>query len=119
VSRVAATLALLSQKAKCDQCDCENPCPLQKDSGYSYILTITDRLNLEFRLIPTRSNITAKELALIFFDKWYCENGLPLELISDHDKLFMSCFWHYLTLLTGIKHKASTSYHPQTDGASE
>ena len=31
----------------------------------------------------------------------------------------MSCFWHYLTLLTGIKHKASTSYHPQSDGASE
>ena len=93
--------------------------PLPKDNGYDCILTITDRLNLEFRLIPTRTDINAKELALVFFDKWYCENGLPLELISDCDKLFMSRFWHYLTLLTGIKHKASTSYHPQTDGASE
>jgi len=92
---------------------------LPKDCGYDCILTITDRLNSEFRLIPTRTDINAKELALIFFDKWYCENGLPLELISDRDKLFMSRFWQYLTLLTGIKHKASTSYHPQMDGVSE
>ena len=62
--------------------------PLPNDNGYDCILTITDRLNSEFRLIPTRTDITAKELALIFFDKWYCENGLPLELISDRDKLF-------------------------------
>jgi len=33
--------------------------------------------------------------------------------------LFMSHFWHYLALLTGIKHKASTSYHLQSYGASE
>ncbi len=31
----------------------------------------------------------------------------------------MSHFWHYLSLLMGIKHKASTSYHPQSDGSSE
>ena len=93
--------------------------PLPEDKGYNCILTITDRLNSEFRIIPTRTDINAKELALIFFDKWYCENGLPLELISNRDKLFMSCFWHYLTLLTGIKHKASTSFHPQSDGSSE
>ncbi len=93
--------------------------PLPDDKGFNCILTITDRLNSEFRLIPTRTDITAKELALVFFDKWYCENGLPLDLVTDRDKLFMSRFWHYLTLLTGIKHKASTSYHPQSDGSSE
>jgi hypothetical protein len=57
--------------------------PLPEDKGFNCILTITDRLNSEFRLIPTHTDINAKELALIFFDKWYCENGLPLELISD------------------------------------
>jgi len=40
-------------------------------------------------------------------------------MVTDRDKLFMSQFWHYLTLLTDIKHKASTAYHPQSDGASE
>jgi len=93
--------------------------PLPEDKGFNCILTISDRLNSEFRLIPTRTDINAKELALVFFDKWYCENGLPLELITDRDKLFMSRFWHYLSLLTGIKHKASTSFHPQSDGSSE
>ena len=93
--------------------------PLPEDNGYNSILTLTDRLNSEYRFIPTRTNVSAKELALIFFDKWYCENGLPAELFSDRDKLFMSRFWRYFTLLTGIKHKCSTAYHPQTDGASE
>jgi chromodomain-containing protein len=55
----------------------------------------------------------------LFFDKWYCENGLPLEIISDRDKLFVSCFWTHLHKLTGVKIKLSTAYHPQTDGASE
>ena len=93
--------------------------PLPDDKGFNCILTISDRLNSEFRLIPTQTDINAKELALVFFDKWYCENGLPLELIMDCNKLFMSRFWHYLSLLTGIKHKASNSYHPQSDGSSE
>ncbi len=93
--------------------------PLPEDHGFNCILTITDRLNLEFRLISTRTNISAKELAWIFFNLWYCENGLPLELISDCDKLFISRFWCYFVLLTGIQHKCSSSYHPQTDSASE
>jgi hypothetical protein len=56
---------------------------------------------------------------LVFFTEWYCENGLPSEIVSDHDKLFMSRFWTALHKLTGVKLKFSTSYHPQTDGASE
>ena|SRR6266478_5409360 len=28
-------------------------------------------------------NLTAEKLAIIFFNEWYCENGLPLEIISD------------------------------------
>jgi hypothetical protein len=56
---------------------------------------------------------------LLFFTHWYCENGLPLELISDRDHLFVSRFWRALTKLTGVKHAMSTSYHPETDGSSE
>jgi hypothetical protein len=93
--------------------------PLPEDNGFNCILTITDRLNSEYRFIPAWTDVSAKQLALIFFDKWYCENGTPLELITDHDKLFVSPFWRYFALLTGIHHKCSTSYHPQTDGASE
>ena len=93
--------------------------PLPEDKGFNCILTISDRLNSDYRFIPTRTDVNAKQLALIFFDKWYCENGLPFELITDRDKLFVSRFWQYFSLLTGIKHKCSTAYHPQTDGSSE
>ena len=93
--------------------------PLPLDNGFDYILTITDRLNSDIRIIPTKSTITAEQLATIFFEFWYCENGLPLNIISDRDKLFISKFWRHLMLLTGVKHKYSSSYHPQSNGASE
>jgi hypothetical protein len=63
--------------------------------------------------------MSAEDFTFLFFDKWYCENGCPLEIISDWDKLFVSKFWKALMKLTGIHHKLSTAYHPQTDGSSE
>jgi hypothetical protein len=64
-------------------------------------------------------NISAEDLAVVFFDEWYCKNGLPLEIVSDCDKLFMSKFWMALHKITGVKLKMSSAYHPQSDGASE
>jgi hypothetical protein len=93
--------------------------PLPEDEGYNCILTLTDRLGSDIHLIPTRTNISATQLASIFFNEWYCENGLPLELISDHDKLFVSKFWKALHTLTGVHLKMSMAYHLQTDGVSE
>lgn len=71
------------------------------------------------QLVPCRSDITAKEFAEIFFDRWYCENGLPKDIISDRDRLFTSAFWQHLHKLSGVKLKLSTVFHPQTDGLSE
>jgi len=92
--------------------------PLPLDEGYDCILTITDRLGADIRIIPTKYDLTAEELALTFFDNWYCENGLPSDIVCDRDKLFVSRFWRALTKLTGVKLKMSTSYHPETDGSS-
>ena len=55
----------------------------------------------------------------MFFNNWYCENGLPLNIISDRDKLFVSRFWKAITALCGVKSKMSMAYHPETDGLSE
>jgi len=93
--------------------------PLPTDEGYSCILTMTDHLGADVQIVPTSINLTAEKLAEVFFDRWYCENGLPSEIISDCDKIFMSKFWKALHKLTGVKIKASTAYHPQTDGSSE
>lgn len=93
--------------------------PLPEDQGFNMLVTMTDRLGADLRLVPCRSSITAPQFASLFFDHWYCENGLPLEIISDRDKLFLSRFWKHLHQLTGVKLKMSSSYHPQTDGSSE
>jgi hypothetical protein len=66
-----------------------------------------------------RTDLTVPKLALLFFNEWYCENSLPLELISDRDKLFVSKFWKALHVLTGVHLKMSPAYHPQTDSTSE
>ena len=93
--------------------------PLKPDQGFDCILTITDRLGADIRIIPTQINISAEDLAVLFFDHWFCENGLPTEIISDRDKLFISQFWTALSALCGVKLKMSSAYHPQTDGSSE
>ena len=93
--------------------------PLPINDRFDCILTITDRLGSELQIIPTNTTLTAKECAVIFFSNWYCENGLPDDIISDRDKLFVSKFWAHLIILTDIKHKLSLNYHPQSNGASE
>lgn len=60
--------------------------PLPEDEGYDCILTITDRLGSDIQIIPMRTDVTAEDLAVIFIDNWYCENGLPLEIVSDRDR---------------------------------
>lgn len=93
--------------------------PLPEDEGFDYLLTITDRLGADIRLIPCKKDLSADRAAALFFDNWYCENGLPTEIVSDRDKLFVSRFWSALHKLTGVKLKMSSAFHPQTDGSSE
>jgi hypothetical protein len=93
--------------------------PLPEDDGYDCIVSMTDRLGSDIRISPTRMNITADEFAILFFDVWFCENGLPLNIMSDCNHLFISEFWWALHKLTGVKLKMSTSYHPQMDGSSK
>jgi hypothetical protein len=42
--------------------------PLPINGGFDYILTITDHLSADIHIIPTMINITAEDLASIFFD---------------------------------------------------
>jgi RNase H-like domain found in reverse transcriptase/Reverse transcriptase (RNA-dependent DNA polymerase)/Integrase zinc binding domain len=93
--------------------------PLPLDDGFDCIVTITDLLGADIRIAPTHSDITAKRFTAQFFDLWYCKNGLPLDIISDCDKLFISAFWKALHKLTSVKLKLSSAYHPETNSSSE
>lgn len=93
--------------------------PFPLDHGYDCILLMTDHLGSNIHIIPTCCNSTAEDIALLVFDHWYCKNGLPLNWVSNRDKLFMLWLWKTLVKLTGVQLKMSSTYHPQTDGASE
>lgn len=81
--------------------------PLPEDGGFNCIITFMDHLNSDIWVIPTCTDISAEDLVLLFFDEWYCKNGLPLEIVSNCNKLFVSKFWQALHSL-----KASNSKCP-------
>src|ERR1700723_2318546 len=93
--------------------------PLPEENGKDTILTMTDPLGVDIRIIAMHSMDTATKITTILFDEWYCENGLMLNLISDWDALFTAELWTTLHKLTGVKLKMSTSYYPETDGSSK
>jgi hypothetical protein len=94
--------------------------PLPEDDGFNAILTITDCLgHADIRLIPTRMDISSADCALLLYDNWYLENGLPLKIVSDCDPRFVADLWKTFCKLTHVKQKLSSAHHPQTDGVSE
>ena len=92
---------------------------LPEDEGYNCLLAMTNHLGSDYHLIPTRTDTSAEDVALLVFDNWYCENGLPSNFVSNRDKLFVLHFWKALTKLTGIKLKMSSAYHPETNSSSK
>ena len=92
---------------------------LPVSEGYDAIFTVVDRGTHRVHFIPCTKSITAPEAAQLYIDNVVRLHGLPLQIVSDRDKLFTSLFWGELTRLLGIELKMSTANHPQTDGASE
>jgi hypothetical protein len=54
--------------------------PLQPNTGFDCILTITDCLGTNIQIIPTHMDISTEDLAVIFFNHWFCKNSLPLKI---------------------------------------
>ena len=44
--------------------------PLKEDSGFNCILSITDCLGADIRIVPTHTDISADDLAILFFNNW-------------------------------------------------
>ena len=70
-------------------------------------------------LVPMRQNYKATNMAEVIFDTMYKLHRLPKQIISDQDSLFTSHFWKKLHTLLNIEPHLSSTFHPQTDGATE
>jgi hypothetical protein len=69
-------------------------------------------------LIPSKQDYLAPDIAELIFENVYKLHGLPAT-ISNHDSLFTSQFWDELHKRIGTDLRMSSSFLPQTDGATE
>jgi len=93
--------------------------PFPPSKGHDYLWVVICRLTSMVHLIPVTVTIKASELAFLYLAQIVRLHGLPLSIVSDRDSKFTSKFWTELHRLVGTKLRMSTSFHPQTDGASE
>jgi len=65
-------------------------------------------------LTPSQINYNACQIAELMFEKVYKHHGIPKNIISDHDILFMSVFWTHLHQLLVLSSKCQvlTIYRP-------
>ena len=89
------------------------------DKGFDSIWVIVDYLSKRAHFIPTKTNVTAKELAQLFIENIFKLHGLPEVIVSDRDPKFISEFWKSIHKNMGIKLALSSANHAQTDGQTE
>lgn len=96
--------------------DCVGPLPRTK-SGYQYILTLMCAATRYPEAIPLRTLRTKAIIkALVTFFSTF---GLPKTIQSDQGSNFTSQLFLQVIRTLSIKHKMSSAYHPQSQGALE
>ncbi|KAL1937390.1 hypothetical protein VTO73DRAFT_13796 [Trametes versicolor] len=93
--------------------------PFPDAGGFNYMLVVICRLTSMVHLIPCRVTDSAATVASYYLNEVVRLHGLPESIVSDRDSKFTSVFWKEVHRLLGTKLLMSTSFHPQTDGASE
>ncbi|KAL0303315.1 UNVERIFIED_CONTAM: hypothetical protein Sradi_6199600 [Sesamum radiatum] len=61
----------------------------------------------------------AEVVAKAFIDHIYKLHGLPINIVTDRDKVFTSKFWQELLKGLGVNLSLSTAYHPQSEEQTE
>lgn len=92
---------------------------LPKSENWDTIWVVVDRLSKYSHFIPLKHPFTAATVANKFMTEIVRLHGLPLSIISDRDRIFLSHFWVELFRLHRVDLKPSTAYHPQSDGQTE
>ena len=62
---------------------------------------------------------TSEEVAWIFVDKIYSRFGAPRAILTDRGTAFDATLFGQVMDFLGVKHRRTTSYHPQTNGLCE
>ncbi|GJU41685.1 putative reverse transcriptase domain-containing protein [Tanacetum coccineum] len=88
-------------------------------TGKDTIWVIVDRLTKSAHFFPMKEDGTLEKLTRQYLKEVVSRHGVPVSIISDHDRRFTSHFWKSLNKALGTRLDISTAYHLQTDGQSE
>ena len=80
---------------------------------------VHDRVTKYAYFIPASKTDTAEDTANKLFAQVFCLHGLPLQLISDRDRLFTAQFFAQLMRIMNVKQVMGTSYQHNFNGAAE
>ncbi|MBW0560534.1 hypothetical protein O181_100249 [Austropuccinia psidii MF-1] len=86
------------------------------DRRYNAFLVIVERFSKTPLFLPCHKDDTAKDTALLIWNRKVSWTGIFTNIISDRDPKFTSALWTNLHQLFCTKLSFSTAYHPQTDG---
>lgn len=92
---------------------------LPRVHGKSAILTVIDRLSKYAHFIPLGHLYLASSVAHAFFDEIVRLHGIPSNIVSDRDPIFINNFWRDLFQLARVRLNLSSAFQSQPDGQSE
>ncbi|GKU89513.1 hypothetical protein SLEP1_g3642 [Rubroshorea leprosula] len=92
---------------------------LPKSYGKDVIFVVVDRLTKYAHFIALQHPYSALTVAQAYMDNVFKLHGLPQDIVSDKDPIFLSNFWQELFKLQGVELQCSSAYHPQIDGQTE
>ena len=93
------------------------PYPVSED-GNKYVLAFCDHWS-RFIIACAIPDKTAKTVALTFIKEVILKYGVPLEALSDQAKEFVGEVMSEVVKILNMTRKVTSTYRPQTDGASE
>src|ERR1700742_4414583 len=93
--------------------------PFPESQGYNYLWVVVCRLTSRVHVIPVNTTTTATQLSWLYIKEIVRLHGLPKSIVSDRDSKFTSRWWREVHRILGAKLLMLTSFHPQTDGATE
>lgn len=92
---------------------------LPPSSGFTAICVFVDHFSKAVRLVPTTISLNAAGFADIFFREVFPHYGFPLRVVSDQGTQWNNAFFKDLCQLLDINLAMSSSFHPQTNAATE
>jgi ribosomal protein L21E len=92
---------------------------LPQSGTFNSIIVFVDTFTKYAHFVPLRHPFSATMVADAFLDTVYKLHSMPLQMVSDRDKIFTSKFWQEVWTRTGTNLTMSTAYHPQSDGQTE